>query len=271
MIQNLFLIYANHSLKEEPTKLKDVFDEFRSIENIFFDHTTSKHFEKILSYFPDIVKKDDFTDASARAFLSDGDISEKDFKIVFESIYGYRDGYCSSGCRCSKERRSVILDEKFSGPNRLKCFECDQVFFRHILTEIVSGREYLEIGPNMALERLLNHAYQHYQNVVVATPGSQSLEEMTFFFPGALYSKTVNYKEMFSELFFKSIVAYSLTGFLLHNDRLKLKRCKKCKKFFVAKKADKRTERCPVCSKKTPNAEGEKNPLSKGVSRKRES
>jgi hypothetical protein len=248
MIQDIFLAYANNSLEQEPEKLKEILDEFLNIQNIFLDDTTSKRLKRMVTYFPDVVKQDNLS--NDRGSSQDSDPKVKDFQIVFEAVHGYRDDYCSSKCRLSGERKSIISDENFSGPERLKCFECDQLFFQHILIEIINGRDYLEIDPDMALERMLNHAYRYHQKVIVALPNSRDLEEMIFFFPDTLYIENLNKKEMFREIFFRSVVGYSLVEFLQKDNPSKLKKCKDCGQFFVAKKADERTKRCPTCSSK---------------------
>ena len=57
-------------------------------------------------------------------------------------------------------------------------------------------------------------------------------------------------KNSFNE-FITSIVGYSLTNFLLNNERGKLKQCSKCDKFFITSNNDSCIKFCQDCSPKS--------------------
>lgn len=176
---------------------------------------------------------------------------KKSFEIAFEAVYGYRDGYCEEICNKFEYRKSKFGEDRFSEPDRLTCFECDQLFLKQILTEITEGKEYLDIGPDMALETLISQAHRNLRKVVGASPNgdadsgfSQRLSELRFFMPDRVLSPQANYKDSFRRIFLEQFVAYSLTEFLLKHDRRKLRRCEECNEFYISNTLKKEQRFC---------------------------
>ena len=131
-----------------------------------------------------------------------------------------------------------------------KCYECHQLNFRDCLLQIVNGREYLEI-PNFDDVMIWSEEISPAKTSLgiveeeKGEPFRQILSGDKFLFP--IFHEFANAPQgnsyhTFNNFIF-SIASYSLTEFLISNDRRKLKHCPYCEKFFIAKDI-KRKHRC---------------------------
>ena len=254
-IEDIFLAYANFSLRDKPENFYKI---FKQIEHYFFIDPIAK----IKGLSPWIVKnlikeilrfaKSESDDRGRIVSLPvlDTDRRQSDktnldiacdrnaFKIACEAVYGYRDSYCED--ECFWKYRSKIFGKKlFSGPNRLKCYECGQLAFIHMLSDLVQGKEYDDMFDFV---RLLNILPLHIgSRVVFASEGSpfqQKLIREIVLEPDPVFGlgkgRFGNCKFMLQD-FLERIISYSLTEFLLNaNNRRKLKRCPVCGSFFIA-------------------------------------
>jgi hypothetical protein len=131
-----------------------------------------------------------------------------------------------------------------------KCYECHQLNFRDCLLQIVNGREYLEIPNfrdvwNWSEEISSAKTSLGIEEKEKGEPFRQILSGDKFLFP-IFYEfargPLGNSYHTFNNFIF-SLASYSLTEFLISNDRRKLKFCPYCEKFFIAKDI-KRKHRC---------------------------
>lgn len=132
MIQDIFLTYANYSLKENPKKLYEIFEKFNALD-IYIDR--QYEIPNIIRHFIALLKSDDLRAAyeiCRKAKLEEEPSSVKGFnppcepftfwntrdcKIAYEGIYGYRDGYCEDKCSWASEKKLYLekiglLDQK---------------------------------------------------------------------------------------------------------------------------------------------------------------
>jgi hypothetical protein len=238
-IENIFLTYANYPLRENPDKLFKILEKLKNLKFFYFFEGAWPSYQEIIRHFIMLVKTDDQKRAEKIYKYK-----SSNFKIAFEAIYGYRDGFCEK--RCPKRwRKSIFGSERFVGPGRLKCYECDRLYFRYLLTGIARRKEYSEIGPDdfplLGLVEYLMNAHRNIEKFVEPVTTSkesgfeEGLTERFTLIPRNLKSNHGSYRENFSSIFFDSSVAFSLAEFLLHKDRRRLKYCDECEKFFVSK------------------------------------
>jgi hypothetical protein len=244
MIHDIFLTYANYSLRKHPKKLLDMLFVLRElgIENLsqYWDD-----FIWIVRYFVAFVRIDDLERAREITYklnLRGLRFSmECGWRIAYEGVYGYRDGFCEKECDQHSEMKQIYGDGIFSKPGELKCYECYQFYFRSLLTGITEGKKYSEIGF-YGLNHLIINARLDLNKFVDIVPShtgtsDEVLEERLSFIPR--YASFIDSDDRgglaFRRLFFDFMVGFSLTEFLLNNDRRKIKNCPYCKKFFIAK------------------------------------
>ena len=165
-----FLAYANAQLKNNPKGFQKLFEQIDSshlseqegnIDNVTID---KKEIDKIIEYIFDLSSITD-----SQAFLShikkhgyidyngiDGYGAEfnEDLNYAVNAIAGGRERFYSGANKsglifqCPFRRESItsstgenLCEESFLQ----KCYECHQFIFRDCLSQIINGREYLEI------------------------------------------------------------------------------------------------------------------------------
>jgi hypothetical protein len=182
-------------------------------------------------------------------------ISAGFFQIALQTISGYDNGFCEDENGCIHNVRKDFLGaDRFTEPDRIKCYECDQLFLRYMLKGITKGKEYSNIGYG-SLESLLAGAHRNFSSQVLPVDAPSKFHFKENLKPFISYLPQLDnweeYKEAFRSIFIDDIIAYSLCEFLLNNDRRKLKLCEQCDKFFVASKVDARIKFCSNCSPKS--------------------
>jgi hypothetical protein len=248
MLENLFLLYSNFSLADNPQNLTKIFKGInfnifgpyknilnKAIENItiFSECNSPKSARKKLSKLKSSWLNSEQYNAK------EADEVKMFFNSAFEAVYGYLDDYCEDLCHWRKVREKVIGRKKLKGPNRLKCHECDQLFYINILDEITHGKEYSQIiGFN---DLLLDSNLCVNQTTEIITnkskkPFKEDLQKSIQLWPHGFIENVDSWddKGRFCE-FIYGIVGYSLSEFLLDNDRRKIKLCQECKQFYVSK------------------------------------
>jgi len=161
-----------------------------------------------------------------------------------------------------------------------KCYECYQFFFWDILLQITDGKEYTDM-PDFYFEEMA--FWSSEISAVKIEPiicEARPNEEGTF---QNLLKKYIHHLVSFDSFikgpigntahpfndFVLALVFFSLTEFLVHNDRRKIKKCDYCENFFIAKDI-KRTTRCysPKCEreyqKEKKRKQREKDPVKYG-------
>lgn len=294
MIEDIFLTYANHSLRDNPEKLYEVFEKFKSLNEVapycesaiwqIIKHFTNfikggfqplsddfcqddlepdKHCEALDAVvFKDIreatkridelkrgldeLKIDDELRNTRREYEDSkraakvfgykvADYSPQYLRIAYKGVYGYRGGYCEAICPGRENRRRVVGEDKFTGQDRIHCYECDQFVFRYMLKGLVRGREYREI-PDM--EHYIVSAGRNFHKM--GCIGETSLDSpfkeqvilrVVYRHP---FGPLIREITSFSSIFFGSIVAYSLAEWLLNNDRRKLRLCRECNRYYTS-------------------------------------
>lgn len=182
---------------------------------------------------------------------------------AFESVFGYllnKGCYewelfydsCGNNCTDKEERKAIIGEEYFVGEKRLKCYECDQLFFINIIDKISKGLEYSEIKEFNSLLRDTIKTVRWSVDIVDNIPHSpfkDQLAEGLYIVPDGFFELIENpfmadedTQKLF-KCFIYSAIGYSLISFLIKNDRRKLKRCPYCNNFFIAKSINRKT-RC---------------------------
>jgi hypothetical protein len=248
MLENLFLLYSNFPLTENPQNLTkifkginfNIFGSYKSILNKAIENITilsecnsPKSARKKLSK----LKSNWFNSADYQS--SESDEVKMVFNSAFEAVYGYLDDYCEDLCHWRKVREKVIGRKKLIGPKRLKCHECDQLFYINILNEIIHGKEYSQIVGFIDL--LWDSNLCVNQTIEVITnkskkPFKEDLQKSIQLWPHGFIENIDSWddKGRFCE-FIYGIVGYSLSEFLLDNDRRKLKLCQECNQFYISK------------------------------------
>jgi hypothetical protein len=280
MIQDVFLSYANHHLGESPEKVNEVFDALKIAlkgSNIEIEDLSQREFHEIAKHFIAFVKCSDLTSAQKLLeTITPRDVSDRlppadIVKIAFEGVFGSRDKYdpygithtyCTvGGCWWYSDRREVLGEQRFVGPDRLKCFECDQLIFENILNCIVEGQNDKDIPGLSFLMAELEVRSPVYS---MRTPGPRyemrpedALKKGTgpyYYFGITPMNRFHHAKGWFGEhrgawgeILLMQIVGYSLKEFLLHGNHRKLKRCPYCRQFFVAKDIKKLYCYSPTC------------------------
>ncbi len=285
MLNNLFIIYANNSLRDNPENIYKIFGEIYP----YFNPDTLDQKETLNlfgSYLIDFTQTNDPKKAEKLRKEYYGNISDLEIDIAYESVYNYRDGYCPKKCI---EYYGPYLAEtaqkwEYGGDKRLKCIECRQLFFRDLLFQLANGENFRGLKYPNVIDEKQYKAWQRYhkkfrgktkvkigdrttggfgfksyidqafdcvgQKIHLSDNGQ--LEKTTFIEWKNLFGVFSSYplNTRFND-FITSLVGFSLTDFLLNNEREKLKICLKCKNFFIASKNDLRIKYCPECSPKS--------------------
>ena len=167
------------------------------------------------------------------------------------------------------------LDAKLLyGPNKLACYEWYQLYFRKMLEGIIEGREYSEIP-----KKFENQEYTYPEflklnlaNFLMWAPKPSRVIEISKtsgldseFTEIIITSEALNIGEhpveerppmynissFFNHSILFELIAYSLSEWLLNNDRRKLKYCQGCEKFYVQTKLNPKQKYCSKCSPKS--------------------
>ncbi len=254
--ENIFLTYANHSLKENPEMLYSLSKEIKKLYPGFDSKEFDSMIKRVLLFsgyrdpaFGEKMKK--YVMENHPEKYNDPFISAPLFSAL-EANYGHRDGNCENGCSWRTVRRDRIGESYFIGSDRLNCYECAQMDFRNLLDELIekgfSDRAliYLDIGRNRVHPR------------VVTIPQKESFKEIMSFRPGAPFSlnggRFRNHKFVFQDCI-DGWVSLSLGNFLLETDRRgrsflkRLYQCQYCQDYFVAEEVRDR-KFCTRCSRK---------------------
>jgi len=283
--EEIFITYANTSLKENPEVLYGIFEKFKNLVRVSLPE--EERLKKIIGYFVRTVKCKDIKKAEKEKTDFEKELVKKRWEkwkirkemwlydIAFGGIFGYRDGYCNN-CFWGFGRSIFLGEEVFSGPKRIKCYECSQLELRMYLEGIVAGKEYSEIGPQRDLKSFLGYSKSWvHESIEVKNTTSESLfkEELTkatiFTLNQLLFHYGHGNQHCIQGIFHQTIMGTCLAEFLLLEDRRKLKRCLKCKKFFVSEKVDERIKHCPTCSQKSGMTKEQRNEYQRNYNAKK--
>jgi len=266
VLENIFLIYANYSFRDDPENLNKVFDEIiphlnpdRKIDEISAEFIV----KNIISF----VKYDNPIKAKnllLKITHNGKSPLTKELKEAFNVVYEYRNGYCPNKCleNWGNSFYDMFHINELKDEPRLKCYECRQLFFISLLSKIASGQNFNEIIYCKTVdEQLCQYDLERrraspliwenvpllkvgdkrrsgfgidsyfdlafeYINTKIVITDSEKLEKVSFLDSKNLYD--------FNK-FLVSVVGYSLFKFLLEKDRRQLKICEECNKFYITK------------------------------------
>lgn len=139
-------------------------------------------------------------------------------------------------CPCNEWHKKLINSKLLKGPNRLKCYECDQVCFVHMLNSITSGKSYKEIADF----NVLPEGYRECKSFNLSVNGNnKELHPIAYLYTGGSKFPGI----------FNGLISSLLVEFLSDHDfnRKRFKRCPYCKQFFIANDAKRKICYSPKC------------------------
>jgi len=162
-----------------------------------------------------------------------------------------------SGCKsCSKKNRRIkIFGEKlFAEDKKLNCYECNQMFFVHMLSEIVEGKGYSEIEDFQTLITNARYSIKEIKKLCFKIDNSQDSDTNNYslyenagsweFRDNNIYKKTIyesishKFEDSYSSENIDTYYWISLSEFLLNDERTKIKNCPWCGNFFTQGRTD---------------------------------
>jgi len=293
MTEPLFITYSNNSLRKEPRnfyKIIDKIDDEIVKQNILFKRTQFElelardlpiphnPREQIGNILKQVVKNIlDFCNDYGRSveiFRRHG--SAINTEVAFQACFGWEDFYCLDPYiqdgkkhpegwftnRCAEyapNMKQLVDFELYTCEDKLKCYECEQLFFVKILEQINDGVEYDEIPEFLNFLETVNkwgsREILFTEHKKQESPFKKNIsEKFRWISPlkdSNTWSKGPNdkypYKHTFNE-YLRSFIAYSLENFLLSEDRRKINKCEACNHFYI-KKTLRKNERfcCDKC------------------------
>ena len=144
MIEDIFLTYANHSLLNNPLNFRVTVDK---IDQVFsMPEEIKSSINQSIELIDSFAKFNDFNEANEYKEKIKKNINPLILESNFAYVYGYQGGVCYGVCQQGRyDRPKTVENGKFTGPDRIKCFECDQKYLNYVLSNIMSGKEYSEI------------------------------------------------------------------------------------------------------------------------------
>lgn len=247
MLENFFIKYANCSLLDDPSNFLII---YKGLERYADVAPNFKRLKPLIRYIVAFGEMDDpqlASDRLEKEKKKSWDIKQKaTIENAFEAVYGYRDGFCEIECPKRSERirkigvrlglreaRQAEKGKKILNRLGLKCYECQQLYFTNILTEIAEEKEYSQIE---GLRIFLGKRSEFFELEYGILPDSNLdfSPKQTTKDPLLLieYSHYGPHKFAFQN-FWDGLIAFSLSEFLSTNDRRKLKICPYCHSFFT--------------------------------------
>jgi len=272
MIEDIFLAYANNLLKKNnPQHFYNILEQVKKNQNIM---SIDEHdINPIIEYIVELSEFTD-SQAFLSHIAKHGSINHYDVGFneqlyyAVHAIAGQREGFYSSVNICKKSElikkdfrklsehdkqsyfqchlREVVraytrkdyCEEQFIQ----KCYECHRLIFRYCLSQIVQDKEFLEIDSFEDI-MICSEDISASKTCLIIEEGNnkpfrQVLKSSKTIFPIFYeYCNNLllgNSYHTFNKFIF-SLASYSLTEFLVANDRRKLKFCPYCENFFIAK------------------------------------
>lgn len=242
----LFLSYANNSFKDNPTNLVHfVEDAIQSSHIVSKDENVFSHLrllaEKVIS-----VKKDSIPTLSKVKggdwHLSKGKTAMDFFMTVLahNAAFGFLDHLGCEDPLCSSRKKHRKKKLK-----TMKCYECDQEFFRKVLDDIMDAEycignhkrfiafknSYVDIPDLAVLLSLIDDHIKTEAKITIGESGVSRKYDHVFIRGMEMTSDKVNVFRGF----LLSMAGYSLIDYLVgkNNNRRKLKKCRICQRFFI--------------------------------------
>jgi hypothetical protein len=299
MLDNFFLLYANKLFKDNPINLKVLFQDFIEqrhsmnkaggiynewdVVRLEFLIDTIGAFSNCSEFDSALKLKDQIKSKAQELFekkFYDKINSVQYVDVAFEAVFFYRYGWCDgtwhengSCIGFRSDQHDFGLDDNV----RLKCHECRQLFFRGMLMDFVSDKDFFELDlknldnypfatlfdkewvdenfPDAKSVIVLHSAdpksFDHYVSTaydcveIRAHATKRHVVKEESFSLSNLFDDKLSIYPLFTRFndYLISVVGYSLVEFLRKNDYRKLKHCSYCNNFFIAKSINRNT-RC---------------------------
>jgi len=241
----LFVEYANLPVSNSPKHF------YRFFEHQFlplFPINSSETKEVINMMLVLIDEFSDFSDfKNANQYLEELIKEAPNDRMFFENAFEYVwasnigvGNLCWEGCFLGVEKSVTVIDNPLESEKTLKCYICEQEYFRYILLRIIDGLEYSQINGFQAFINFYRHFIKSGVEII-STSEDKSFKESL---KKTIYNESETIKLSIGETI-RAAISYSLSDFLLNNDRRKLKKCPECGRFYTSK-----TVRKTYCSDK---------------------
>ena len=268
-IEDIFLTYSNHSLRDNPEYLYRIFQVIG--DNIEIDLNGANRAIEIICELSQYIDPKEYQAVIDEKYDTAGFYNPIEHPakgaVVGDRCNYYFEFYRLKGdeiminvleamrertfnCELRKINEKILGKDMCEKGYVQKCYECHQLDFINTLQDITNGKEYSEIKDiDMILyDSSLISTHRTIRSIDQSKYNTSFKEELTtcdVFDVG--YRDYMNRDEANTTFAFcnylNSIAYFSLTEFILHNDRRKLKKCPYCEGFFIAKDI-KRTSRC---------------------------
>jgi len=248
--KGIFLTYVNIPLEKYPQGFSKVLEKMVKIKY------WKKLEPELKDAVADVLKKDKagYSDKIKGKLLREhlGESYREILRIRPLAVYLPDEVYGAQLSRCKEDPETFPFKCYWGSDRRkifetkgLKCYECDYLHFRHILTRISEGRKYSEIA---GLEKLVHYFSREESYFTIQQSPEAPFREIIARSSGkSQYGMPMSFPRCL-----KGAVTQSLVSFLIYEDGRKLKRCEHCGKFYVQGKLDPRQK---YCSEKCGSAE----------------
>ena len=258
LIPEIIEAYANIPLRGNPKNLREIFNVFRSDCDILFslkkeiidykideiielsnvnETTVDAYNERVKKLTNDLSQKSDITSKLLLKFAKEltynvptscghYEIHYNSINPVVDDVYKYYfDVEPKAPCPCNSFRKNAINNNLFNGPNRLRCYECDQQYFIYLLDMIILNKNFEEI---QGLKDLLT-GYTETSTFHLSLENTKILKVRT-------ESNSKDYGRFKFPAVFDGLVSTLLVELLSDpkSNRKRFKRCGLCNKFFIA-------------------------------------
>jgi len=266
----LFLDYANNSFREDPQNMPQYLSNAINILKVEACDTSEDdriylEMAQMVVATVEFFKKKMIIPSYAqyrRAIPSSFQNQTETWKrTVYATAYDFNRAVSPHHCgrdNCkslfSEFKKGLLKKEMFLGHDRLRCYECDQLTFIDILQKITDGKDFTQLPSfyNLiqAQNALLNIVSQLDYDVDESCRPYKSTLKKSYSILLNLPLDLVFYRYKALRALLLALSTYSLTEYLLNDDRRKIKKCNMCGKFYIAKIIRADQKYCSTCSPK---------------------
>jgi hypothetical protein len=254
----LFIKYANYPLMESAEPLNNFIEEFEKY--LFIPKDMWSALKVLVAILIKIAEMDNADEACNYMKQIISERKSVYGKLVLESIFKYVYGYppdlstvvtlshhCEKSCGVRIERKRALGRARFSSQNQPKCFQCDHLYFKYILTKIFQNKEYSQI---IGFKHFINQSEIVFKTSaeIINDPAGSPYKQRLIRAP--IWHGPIRMNLDFGA-FIRALISQNLREFLINDNRMKIKLCGHCGIFFVASKVDQRIKYCQNCSPKS--------------------
>lgn len=265
-IDTLFIKYANYPLMESAEPLNKFIEEFEKY--LFIPKNMGSTLKVLVAILIKISNMDDADKAFKyiKKIISErkNALSQVALESIFSYVYGYPialatvltfSDYCKKSCAVRIERKRALGQVQFSSQKQPKCFQCDHLYFKYILSKIAEDKEYSQI---FGFKHFINQSDIIFNTSVevIDNPIGSTFKESLIRSPS--WRDRIKMNLNFGN-FLRAFTSQNLREFLINDNRMRIKICDHCGIFFVASKVDQRIKFCQSCSPKSKMSKEERN------------